>query len=287
MNELLDKVVNIIENNTSGIAAQIGELPLFGAVGGSISLNLANSKSDIDMYAVMQNSYRINTEVSVCQVRLQDIELDIMCVPIDELQRECINYDSVEHIYPTRFHRKAGETEKIKGLKDIERPDFKREMVMRIFQSVPIIEFGQGTVQGGYGLLKQGLKLIDIWDMHFSRAYGNFHENIKDREKVLLRKYLYTISEITICNQLMLENKRPIMDFEQMFTPTYCIYKDIYLINVCKKLWEQNRQCDADKSKKYVLLDNKLNNWIEMQLKELIIRMEKKENWLRNTYLTL
>lgn len=47
-----------------------------------------------------------------------------------------------------------------------------------------------------------------------------------------LRKYLYTISEITICHLLIKNEDKPIMNYRKMFAPDYSIYTDDEIIEL-------------------------------------------------------
>ncbi len=220
-NELLGNLHDVIEKNSKQIISSLDCKPLFGAVGGSLSLNLANKSSDVDCYIVTDSdtTYSQREVPLTYTVFLKDLKLDFMCVPINELIEKCTEYYNQKHIYPTRLHRELNEMDRIKNTKDIARPDFKREMVMRIYLADKIFEFKKNSAKESYERLKKGLRFIDIWDAHFSRAYGNYYETIEGHETVLLRKYLYTISEITICHLIMSRKEKPIMNYKHMFAP--------------------------------------------------------------------
>lgn len=226
-NCLLEKVHGVIQKNKAKILEELEDKPLFGAVGGSVALNLANRSSDVDCYIVTQSNTfsKIPKGVITTSIDCSDMKLDFMCLTIEELVKECIEYDKVEHNYPTRFFRKECEMDIIKKTKDVERADFKREMAMRIYLADQRLEFEHGSLKENYEKLKPGLRVLDIWDAHFNRAYGNYTEKIKNQKVVLLRKYLYTISEITICYLLLLRKEKPIMNYEHMFAPPIALMK--------------------------------------------------------------
>lgn len=286
MNKCLEDVCEKILTNVPHIRKEIGGIPLFGAVGGSMSLNLANKSSDIDFYMVVKDEPG-KTAGEHKKLCISDMVVDFMCIPLDELVRECEKYSGEERRYPTIFYRSESEKDKIRLNKDAERPDFKREVVGRIYLSDKILEFEPGAVRKNYGKLNKGCRLIDLWDYHFNRAFGNYHEKIVGKEKVLLRKYLYTVSEITICQWLLVRNEKPVMDFKQMFTRPYCLYEDNEIIKICNELWEENRKTDMDKKEKFIFPVIYLNRWIEMQLTILLSEMQKKENYLKNSVLNI
>lgn len=285
-NKRLEDAHSQIQMNMQQIKESIHGTPLFGAVGSSTALNLANKHSDVDVYLVINNDAHSLSGVNIYNFSFSGIEYEFICVPIDELIQECEKYNAIEHRYPTRFYRTQDETDKIKLTEDSERPDYKREMVMRIYMADSILEFEKGSAKKNYEKLKKGCLLIDIWDSYFNRAYGNYYEKIKGHEQVLLRKYLYAISEMTICRLLLKEYKKPIMDFKRMFTVPYCPYADTEIIGLCNKLWEDNQTINTCKENTYIPANLYLNQWMEKQLSELVSEMNKKEDFLRSSYLS-
>lgn len=284
-NEKLGNVSNVIWKNRDSMAIgnRGGFVPLFGAVGGSISLNLANEGSDIDFYLITEEQEGKDV---IRTVHLENMEIDFMCVPMDELVEECEKYAIQNHRYPTRFYRNESEMNNIIHQKDIERPDFKREMIMRIFLADEILEFKQDAMAECYKRLKKGLLLIDIWDYHFNRAYGNYHEHVEGRENVLLRKYLYIISQIVTC-YMLLNDKKIWMNYRQMLIDAMDIYMDNEIFEICNDLWMENSRVFIGKNKVYMTANLKLNEWIEGSLVKLLRDMKNKEKFLRSQYLTV
>lgn len=284
-NEYLEDVCKKIRINKERIEQEIGGTPLFGAVGGSVSFNLANKSSDIDFYLAVRKTQRKETVVETKKIELSDVVVDFMCVPVEKLILACNEYCNADRKYPTIFYRSKKEEELIKQNRDVERPDFKREMVGRIYLADRLLEFEPDSARENYKDLKEACKRIDIWDSYFNRAYGNYHEKIKDSDRIQLRKYLYTISEVTVCRLLTERHEKPVLDFRQMFSYPYCPYKDSEIIKICNKLWDENRKSNIDKVEAHISPIEDLNQWLEIQLEELVDEMQKKEDYLRNTYL--
>ena len=282
-NELLEQVNVMILEHKAQIESSLNCIPLFGAVGGSISLNLANLGSDIDFYLVTKDK---PDEIlkSIMFDGNEKKEIDFMCVSLNELEEACEKYIQEEHRYPTRFFRNQKDMIEIVASGDLYRPTFKREMIMRMFMADNILEFEKESVRKYYEILKKGLKLIDIWDSQFNRAYGNYHEQIKGRENVLIRKYLYTIHEIVTCHLLMAENETVVMNFKQMLEPPYYEYVS-EIAELCDALWDKNSKMSLLKNKAYMTANKKLNNWIENKLEELLQEMKLRETYLKNNYL--
>ncbi len=284
-NESLDRTNHFIKQNIADIANVIGVTPLFGAATGSISLHLANdATSDMDMFLVTkENPEKLWNVIK----KSEGVKLDVWSISIDELMQVCDSYAAKKHNYPTILSRTKEETEKIKLVKHFhERPDFKREMTMRIFMPDALLEFYQGSVAESYEKLHNGLKLIDIWDAHYNRIYGNYHEKIKEDERIAIRKYLYTISEISICKQLTMKI-RPNMNFTHIFDCTYYEYGGARIREMCRELWQRNKTGALAKENMYTDAKPDLNDWIGEMLVELLEEMKQNYDYLSNHYLTL
>lgn len=272
-NEALKRVDTIILENGKKIADNLNCKLLLGAVGGSYSLNLANRSGDIDCYLIVEGRLQNGLFQAV---NLDGIQIDFMCVDIHELLQECQEFKEQQRQYPTRFYRSHEENAMYRKLKDIERPGFKREIPIRIFLAEEILEFEKGSVDAVYSKIKDSLMLIEICDYHFNRAYGNYYEKIEAEEKVLLRKYLYTISEISICN-MILEHSEVIMDYKRMIANASCICNDRELSQLCYKLWAENNREITKKSKSYVSAEPILNTWIVKNLDYIFRKMKAEE----------
>ena len=59
--------------------------------------------------------------------------------------------------------------------------------------SIQIFSYQKGILEENRENIRKNLRLIDVWDYEFNRAYGNYYEKICNKEKVPVRKYLYTI----------------------------------------------------------------------------------------------
>lgn len=272
-NEALKRIDAIILENGKTIADRLGCKLLFGAVGGSYSLNLASRCSDIDCYLIVDG--RLQNEM-VQTVDLNGTQIDFICVNLAEILQECRKFKVEQRQYPTRFYRSREENTLYQKLKEIERPGFKREMPIRIFLAEEILEFEKGSVDAVYSKVSDCLRLVDICDYFFNRAYGNYYESIETEEKVLLRKYLYTISQISIC-YMILDHAEMIMDYKRMIGNLPYICNDRELRQLCNKLWTKNNSEVTKKSKSYVNSEAILNKWIVENLDKILRRIESEE----------
>ena len=75
------------------------------------------------------------------------------------------------------------------------------------------------------------------------------------------------------------------MNFERMFTPPYCPYTENVVVELCNKLWKDNREQRIDKAEYYIPAELQLNNWIEKQLEDMVVELKKKEAYMRSHYL--
>ena len=245
-NEQLKKAYNKILQYQNDIKTKFQCVPLIGAIGGSISLNLANEASDIDFYLITKNqSYRDILNTMYCESG----KIDFMCVELQTLIEECEMHSIQAHKYPTRFYRNQAITNSIMQKRDTDRPGFKREMIMRIFLADEIFEFEPRAAKKVYQHLQQGLTLIDAWDYHYNRAYGNYYEYIHGKKQVLLRKYLYTISQITI-GYMLLHNETVVMNYCEMLENFPALYEDTNIIEICNQLWYLNKSADLGRHRK-------------------------------------
>ena len=178
-NQLLQTIDGQLLHQKQWLAGQLGSKPLFGAVGGSVSLNLGSDGSDIDFCLVTEGEIENGPSKTL---RINNTEIDFTCVALGDILTECELFSRKSIRYPTKFYRDPSEEEEIVKSKEQDRPGFKREIVMRIFLADEILEFEKGTVAAARGAAKDALKLIDIWDYHFTRAYGNYFEKIKNKE---------------------------------------------------------------------------------------------------------
>lgn len=278
----LEAVNRLVEKNIDIIEEKLDIMALFGAVGGSMSFNLANKSSDIDFCIVVNWK---NQKKRMIQKEIIDGEsIDFVCVSFWDLMDAWEEYHQHIHHYPTRFYRSNEEMEKIIKKKDSERTDFIREILIKIFLSEKVIEFQKGIIETKGRQIQKNLCLIDIWDYQFNRAYGNFYEQIYNKTKVPIRKYLYTIHQMITCYALM-RGEKIIMDFEQIFTSGSDY--DEWFRDICLELFRKNKSCKTDKAENYVQAEIRLNDWIKEGLDKILKEMKQKEAFMRNHYLNI
>ncbi|MCI9198953.1 MAG: hypothetical protein HFI03_00740 [Lachnospiraceae bacterium] len=278
----LETVYQLVERNIGIIEDKLNAVALFGAIGGSWSFNLANESSDIDFCLVVDWK---NQKGEMIQKEIIENELiEFFCVSLPDILDAWEEYHNHIHKYPTRFYRSNEEMEKIIKQEDSERTGFLQEILIKIFLSEKVIEFQKGILEENRENIRKNLRLIDVWDYEFNRAYGNYYEKICNKEKVPVRKYLYTIHQMVTCYALM-RNEKLVMDFERIFASDSNY--DAWFRDICLDLFKKNKVYGIDKADNCVQAEMRLNNWIEKGLEEILEEMKQKEEFMRNHYMDI
>lgn len=284
MQKELDEAIKIIERNICQIEQSLGFTALFGAVGGSLGFHLSSGGSDIDFYLIVEWK---NQKGQMMQSQmLEGRNVDLVCVALDDVLDIWEGYRKEVHKYPTRFYRSDEEMKKIAGQKDIERADYVREILIKIFLAEKVIVFCSGVIEEKHSQIQKCVYLIDAWDFQFNRAYGNYYESIHGKEEVSVRKYLYTIHQVSLCYAIM-RGEEIVMDFEKMLSSHACPCREDWFCDCCLDLFKKNKFYKGDKKGNKVPADARLNKWIEEKLKDILGEAEQKEDFMRNSYLDI
>jgi len=251
----------VIKNNIENIIYKLDCTPLVCAIGGSNSFGLANKTSDVDIYAIVDGINR-DEKVFVESICVGGLQADFICVDFSFCKNKCDENIEKNHVYPSCMHRGQYEKRIISLQKDIQREEFPREVIGRIFASDVIVETRRGEAERCYHDLCNGLRIADIWESYYNRAYGNYYEHICCRESVLLRKYLYTISELLICRYLM-DYEDIVLDFTQLIN-TY-VSKKTRVYDCVMDLFERNKEAQY-KSKELVCRNKTIDEWIDKRI---------------------
>lgn len=183
------------------------------AWGGSYSMGLQNRASDIDFYAIIQNDRMM--EIPECcsfyDCNIQQ-QIDVMCVSIDAIIQDIVEYNEISHCYPTYVFREKNLD--MGQVKDMQRDDFKRGMVFRTILS-DFVWIKDG-IEKCFSLFRDILQRKYVLDFYFTRAIGNYDNFIVGKERVAVRKYLYTLHEIWYCQWIMTKDTIPPMNFMKL-----------------------------------------------------------------------
>lgn len=259
-------ITQAIVNSTSTIEDVLGHTILFGAVGGSYSMRLQNSSSDIDCYLVIDGnpSSGVIQKQIMLSIQREQVPVDFMCVSYRAILDEIEAYIKRPKLYPTVLFRTEAEQEQNVKEKDILRPDFKRSMLFRILLSDHIIN--EAMARERHAEFTGGILIRDIIDYQFTRIYGNYSEAIDRQQLVSLRKYLYVIHEICTCEALMNFPQKPPMDFLYLMKRTL---PGQHLKSKVALLYHKNRQRAGPKTQEMVPQDGELNNFIARAIERI------------------
>lgn len=189
------------------IEKKYGIRALMGNVDGSLSRGMSNASSDIDIRLYCDSEDLCLDKYLVCEeivVEKQKYTLEIslhnISKSIDSLRLELAK----EKKYPTCFFRKENEetdyseenaTDNIRQNKDYEFYE------LFSFLSSDVIFSMENNIDLEW--IKDNFLVIDALDNQFIRAYGNYNKTIKDKESIVVRKYLNTLWEILYCEWVL------------------------------------------------------------------------------------
>lgn len=244
---------------------------LFGNQDGSRSRGLSNRSSDIDMHVFGKTdnpkiAYELMWEEG--EDGGQTIVYDIAPHCAEFTLQEVEAYGSVARRYPTVFYRTQEEENKylpenihwnIRYREDGEIFEF---IQFLIADTIFLNESAQINMERFYQLVKT----VDMLDLQYVRAYGNFQHYIKGKEEVLVRKYLYTCYELFFCEWMIQKGTRPPMVFQELMegvTLKNDVMQSIY------RLLKQNEQNGGHKTKLTCAADKKLNQYLAQMLQQL------------------
>lgn len=248
------------------IEKQIGYKIICGAAGGSYSLGLQNASSDVDCYMIIDceessDVIHVNKEMDILG---KTIAVDFMCVAYQDIIQEIKIYLEKDKKYPTVFFRTEQEEKANAGKKDVCRPDFKRSVLFRVLLSDEVLRLEE--FKKNHEDFKEGIRIVDIIDYQFTRIYGNYMGNVKDKGFVPVRKYLYILHEICTCECLMRSPCKPPMHLLDLAD---CATLDTVLKSKLVNLYLQNRKAVKEKEAVLTCKDMELNEFIREKLSEI------------------
>ncbi len=196
---------------------------LFGNHDGSLSRGLSNKTSDIDMHIFCNTPDRDATyELLWAKAEIDGIPTAYDLAPhCWDVTREAIAaYDGVTRRYPSVFYRSREEQEKyspenihwnVRYRDDGEMFEFTQFLIA---DEVFICE--REREQLTLPRLCRMVRTIDLMDLQYVRAYGNYHQLMEGQEPVLVRKYLYTLYELFLCYWIVRYGTKPSTVFQNL-----------------------------------------------------------------------
>lgn len=106
-------------------------------------------------------------------------------------------------------------------------------------------------------------RVIDVLDTYYTRAVGNYNHFIKGKEKVAVRKYLYTLSHIFVMNWICQNQTKPPVNFMQQLNGIR-IPEEVYAS--IERLLKRNKNTNVYKTKYMGEQDDLLTDYIAEML---------------------
>lgn len=251
--------------------------PLFGNLDGSISRGMSNDTSDVDMHIFGEtDNLEITFELEYGEafIKNRKVTYDIALHAYEVTLKALDDYNSRAKKYPTVFFR----TEEEKNTYSFQkihwnvryRPDGEIFELLQFLIADSIFIRNKDEVKIGLNQMYEAYRTIDMLDLQFVRAYGNYNNLMKnDQEEILLRKYLYTLYEIFFCNWILEKQTRPPLDFRELLKEQKV---DPAVFENILQVFELNHTATEHKSKQMCTKQPVINEYV---FNELIV-LEKK-----------
>lgn len=250
-----------------------GCLTVFGGFFGSLFRGLNSQSSDFDVcvfaksddYNLEQHCMYAEAEIDG-RLMIFDIELHTVDKVFDEVRL----YDAVPRKYPSVFYRSDEEKEKcaLENLHKLARfhPDGATyEFSAFLLADRIFINRGQRE-EFAFQKLCHMVRTVDIMDVQYVRAYGNYQHALKNKETVLLRKYIYTLYELFLCRWIVERGTKPPMFFPNMLAKLGLSETELKMI---QNILDINAAATEDKKKLSCPANPELNVFIRDQLEYL------------------
>lgn len=262
--------------------------PLFGNIDGSISRGMNNNTSDVDMHVFGETNndeiiYELISEEG--EIKEKNIVFDIAAHSANIAKQRLSEYNKKIKKYPTIFYRSEDEKE-IYSMEKIHwnvryRPDGEIFELLQFLIADSIFIRKKDEKLINMQELYYMYKTVDMMDLQFVRAYGNYNNLIKDnQDAVLVRKYLYTLYEIFFCKWILKYKSRPPLIFLELFKKQDL---DKEQQDCILEVFNLNKNAGEHKTKNKCERKPVLNTYIKKSLEQLITeiaRYNPEENYL-------
>lgn len=144
-------------------------------------------------------------------------DLDIDIIFLEEIEKEL--QESTIKDYPTNLYRTKQEDEEISQVYKSKALRLQRdygEWVLQLLILNDTIWLADQYSLSRLNSIYEAFKTIDILDAFFVRAYGNYHHFMEGNQKVLVRKYLYTLYQLGAIRWIIEKRVKPPMNFERL-----------------------------------------------------------------------
>ena len=218
------------------------------SVGGSTIIGLNNlSSSDFDIYALAK-------DLRKDEITFKSPNIDIFCFAERYVIENMHSWELINHKYPTILYRNLNQVTN-------EYDDSARSLIIKIMMSDLILR--DNYLFTDPKEVADGLKIINVIDYFYSRAYGSYKKFISC-DIIPVRKYLYTLYNVYAIKWILQQKSKPI-DFFRLLS----FYRADS--NVCKKVISLYCMNINSNSKDDLVInkDDEINNYIRENLTEL------------------
>lgn len=197
---------------------------MIASLGGSLSIGTNNTLSDVDVYAIYDDSKNILP----CKIKFQsgfsELNLHIICCGKNKILDNLNSFDKeyLKRKYPTYLYRTRKEIETNHMLTMYEREDYPRTLVFYTMLGNVVWLFSY-SLDELHCLFKKGLKIIDVLDFYFTKTIGNYEYFIREKRQISARKFITIVQEILYCRYMTEKKAVPPMNLTELM--------DIYQID--------------------------------------------------------
>lgn len=246
---------------------------LFGRVAGSKTQGISSKGSDNDFLIFVEktegNIEQVIEGTIVENIYINDVlvEFDLAYIYWDTvLERVLARKETLFAGYPTNFYRSK---EDILKYLPQNMPELMRQRDEYPFVMFHLLLLGNSMWVSDVCMKRNLTELwglertIDALDTFFVRAYGNYVYYMKDQERVPLRKYLYTLSQIWAIEWLLDRGTKPPMMFVELMAGMEI---EESIRRSTSELIALNREETLHKTKAYTDSRPELNGYIAAML---------------------
>ena len=251
---------------------------MFGAVKSSYVYGIQNATSDRDSIIVYQSEH----QREIFQELIEENAVDIIFMNFDYIINNQELYLSHVQDYPSCLYRK-GKQKKVSS--NAFRDDFCTEVIFECLASNCI--WDSGYIRKNFNQLLQSISIKAVADYYFSRAYGNYKNNLQ-KDMVLNQKYMTTLIGICCIKWICKKYTIPNLNYKSLveeYVPDEFIPFFLDILSEHKKNEkaidnvmnyhyravnsERIEEAKSEKPKAYTKSNEAVNQWLYNQINEV------------------
>ncbi len=267
---------DVVGNLIKEIEEECHVKALFGRIAGSKTQGLSSKASDNDFCFFCEKKEGYANPLYYGQIYKtadllgEQVEFEIGYLLYDKVKNDVMERYNRNYInYPTNFYRSQKEKEEYSPSNLPKLMMHRKEYAFVMFQLLILgdtIWAASDMNEFDFNELYKMEKTIDILDTYFVRAYGNFKFFMNNEDKVLVRKYLYTFSQIFAMEWLLTRKTKPPVDFKTLENE---LLVDTEIRKILDEYFELNKNSFIYKSEYKEKANEFLNRYIANSLENL------------------